>query len=184
MDYYGILELDYDDRFTITIDDIKKQYKNLARKYHPDKNRNSSDKFVQIKMAYDTLHDPVKKRIYDGFSYDGFSDEPFQLNQWSYKLLTKLARFVSPPITWKKDIILNVPIKNCRDEIMINYKRHIYSIEGIAICFNQISEEIRITIPKDFNFKEEVFTVENMGNYIIEDKKLVCGDLDLDFQFV
>lgn len=48
-------------------DDIKKSYKKLALKYHPDKNKShdASDKFNEIREAYDILSDPVKRKMYD-----------------------------------------------------------------------------------------------------------------------
>ncbi|KAL0489059.1 DnaJ [Acrasis kona] len=45
--------------------DIKKAYLSLAKKYHPDVNKNSQEKFKQITSAYDILSDDNKKREYD-----------------------------------------------------------------------------------------------------------------------
>lgn len=48
--------------------DIKKAYKKLILKYHPDKNINiSHEKFIEIKQAYDILNDNNKKKLYDNY---------------------------------------------------------------------------------------------------------------------
>ena len=74
-DYYKILEVNRNS----SIDDIKKQYKILAKKYHPDKGGNE-DKFKEISEAFQNLSDPLKKRNYDlnnlnldNYNYHGLS---------------------------------------------------------------------------------------------------------------
>ena len=62
-DYYHILGVakDTDDA------EIKKSYYKLAKKFHPDKNKdpNAEEKFKEISKAYETLSDATKRRIYD-----------------------------------------------------------------------------------------------------------------------
>lgn len=68
-----------------TIDEVKKAYRQLARKYHPDVNKESGaeDHFKKINEAYQILSDPQKKQAYDQFgsaAFDqnqGFGGNPF-----------------------------------------------------------------------------------------------------------
>ena len=59
---------------TATEDDLKKAYRKLARKYHPDVNpgkKEAEDRFKEISLAHDILTDPEKRKIYDEFGEDG-----------------------------------------------------------------------------------------------------------------
>ena len=67
--YYEILGIEID----ASIEEIKLAYRRLAKKYHPDMNKTdpkAKDKFIEIKNAYETLVDPVKRNIYDQSGYD------------------------------------------------------------------------------------------------------------------
>lgn len=66
IDYYNILGLSK----TAGTDDIKKAYRKLARKYHPDMNPNDAEahkKFQQINEANEVLSDPEKRKKYDAY---------------------------------------------------------------------------------------------------------------------
>lgn len=57
-------------------DDIKKAYRKLANKYHPDKNPDdpsAEEKFKEVKLAYETLSDDQKRSAYDQFGHDGLN---------------------------------------------------------------------------------------------------------------
>jgi curved DNA-binding protein len=68
-DYYKILGVEK----TASKEDIKKQYRKLARKFHPDVNPNNKEaeeKFKDISEAYDVLSDDEKRKKYDAFGAD------------------------------------------------------------------------------------------------------------------
>lgn len=69
-DYYEVLGLTK----TATDDEIKKAYRKIAIKYHPDRNpgnKEAEEKFKEAAEAYDVLHDPQKRQQYDQFGFDG-----------------------------------------------------------------------------------------------------------------
>jgi curved DNA-binding protein len=71
MDYYKILGVSKG----ATSDEVKKAYRKLALKYHPDKNNGSKDyeaKFKEISEAYAVLSDPEKRNQYDTYGSSGF----------------------------------------------------------------------------------------------------------------
>ncbi|NLJ33531.1 MAG: molecular chaperone DnaJ [Firmicutes bacterium] len=76
-DYYEVLGLSRD----ASQDDIKKAYRRLARKYHPDVNPEdptAEDKFKEVKAAYDVLSDPQKRAGYDQFGHSAFENGGYQ----------------------------------------------------------------------------------------------------------
>ncbi len=72
-DYYKILGIDK----KAGIDDIKKAYRKLALKYHPDRNpddkKRAEEQFKKISEAYAVLSDPEKRRQYDQFGSEQFN---------------------------------------------------------------------------------------------------------------
>lgn len=77
-DYYKILEVNK----TASQEEIKKAYRKLALKWHPDKNTapEATDMFKKINEAYDTLSDPEKRNIYDQFGKDGLNNHGMNFN--------------------------------------------------------------------------------------------------------
>src|SRR5258708_12375506 len=110
-DYYEVLVVEK----TATDEEIKKAYRKLAVKYHPDKNpgdKTAEDQFKELGEAYEVLCDPQKRELYNqyghsafdrrtgGFGRGGFHD-PFQV----FRQLFPRARLspVLPPRTGAHD---------------------------------------------------------------------------------
>ena len=71
-DYYEVLEV----ARTASADELKKSYRKLAVKFHPDKNagdKGAEEKFKEIGEAYDVLSDPEKRAAYDRFGHAAFA---------------------------------------------------------------------------------------------------------------
>lgn len=98
--YYKILEVD----FNTSADEIKKAYRRLALKYHPDRNPNISSKFfIEVTEAYEVLFDATKRQTYDNYFKQFLRDdeiateatgENFQnFNQWQERGETKAREY-------------------------------------------------------------------------------------------
>ncbi len=70
-DYYDVLGVSR----TASAEELKRAYRNLAKKYHPDINKapDAADKFKEIQAAYDTLSDDGKRRQYDRYGHEGMN---------------------------------------------------------------------------------------------------------------
>ncbi len=82
-DYYSILELTHE----ATIDDVKRAYRRLARKYHPDVNSspNAQEKFIAITEAYEFLLHKLTQpqgRLYSQYSTAGSKEAQEIIDEW------------------------------------------------------------------------------------------------------
>ena len=82
-DYYEVLGISKN----ASEDEVKKAFRKLAVKYHPDKEGGSEEKFKEINEAYEVLKDKQKRQRYDQFGHAGvggsgggagYSGNPFE----------------------------------------------------------------------------------------------------------
>ncbi len=108
-DYYDILGIprSADDK------EIKKAYRNLARKYHPDvcKDKGAEEKFKGINEAYSVLSDEQKKAQYDTMGHETFTNA----SKGSYTVEVHMGGVVSPP-TSRVLVISLISLAGVRDD--------------------------------------------------------------------
>ena len=76
-DYYEVLGVKQD----ANSDDLKRSYRKLALKHHPDRNKNdtqAAEKFKEAAEAYEVLNDPQKRQIYDQYGHAGLERGGYQ----------------------------------------------------------------------------------------------------------
>ena len=136
-DYYGILGVGRN----ASPEDIKKAYRNLAMKYHPDKagkDPSAELKFKEISEAYETLSDPQKKSSYDNPNPFGGGFNPFG-NGGGFEDLFSANRFTSG---FRSGFSRNNSVgRNIKARIMINLEE---TMKGITKKAN-ILRRIRCT---------------------------------------
>ncbi|KAM0888334.1 hypothetical protein ACQ4PT_028428 [Festuca glaucescens] len=99
-DYYKVLSLDYSS--DVGAEDVKRAYRRLALQYHPDvcppsRRAESTELFVELRRAYETLSDPVTRVQYDaklrtGYTASRPAADGFAREVWEAQLCVLRAR--------------------------------------------------------------------------------------------
>lgn len=107
-DYYEVLGVPS----TASQDDVKRAYKNLAKRFHPDKSTGDSERFKHINEAYEVLNDEHKRRNYDQFGdadyFPPTADPLQQIFQAMFASQTKHVKMVDT-------VTVNIPLQYVLD---------------------------------------------------------------------
>ena len=140
-DYYEVLELSKN----ASSEDIKKSYRKLAKKYHPDINKDpgAEEKFKEINEAYEVLSDPQKKQIYDQYGhaglenggmggFEGFSSGGFgDLNDIFESFMGGMGGFSNFGFGGSRSARSNAPIKGDNRYIQISIE-FLEAVKGVS----------------------------------------------------
>ncbi|MCB9687322.1 MAG: J domain-containing protein [Alphaproteobacteria bacterium] len=125
-DYYNILGIGRD----ASSDDVKRAYRVLARRWHPDRNQHDADaqqRFKDITEAYRTLSDPDKRVRYDKlgplYTEDGRPPRPEDLNQVANTVWGNLFRWRSTAkgedLRYTVSVTLEEVVTGCEKEVVV-----------------------------------------------------------------
>ena len=166
MNYYEVLEIDP----ISNKDEIRKQYRKLCLKYHPDKNNGNDEQFKKIKEAYEILYNDETRKKYDIqllFGYIEFTEEDMNiLNEYYNKIINsnefKLLKLLYKSIPNKNDIWNK--IKKKREYSIVR------AYKSIDICKLLHDEIINLYINiTDYKNKilKVIYIFTNNGNYYL-----------------
>lgn len=183
--YYKVLELE----FGCSGEAIKKSFRKLSLKYHPDKNRdNDSYKFVEINEAYEILSDPQKRQLYDS-QFPTISNDRSDNNLKSgldsifsnlFKNMANKSDHIYNQISKPPPIIksLEIPIETIYKEQHIPMEIERWIMDGLDK--NKEMERIYIDIPEGID-NNELIIIRDKGNI---NEMGISGDIKIFIKIV
>jgi curved DNA-binding protein len=132
-------------------EEIKKSYKKLAKKYHPDVNNGDDTKFKEINEAYDILKDPQKKERYDLGGFDtAMNQGGFSFTQGNFDDIIKEFFHSGPSRAFHRSPMRNKDIKigiRCTLEDIYFQTQKTLNVQ----LPNGSTKSVNVTIPVDAN---------------------------------
>ena len=136
-DYYKILKVEK----TATQEQIKKSYRKLALKYHPDKSKDNGEHFKKINEAYSVLSDPAKRKNYDTGASPHSNVNPFDIFNHFFNNKNPYQQQMSKNITFN--------IKVSIEQVCLNKKLNVgYKINDKCACCNGYKTKDKTPVSK------------------------------------
>jgi DnaJ-class molecular chaperone len=166
MDYYSILGV----KNNATQDEIKKAYKKLALKYHPDKNPEGEHLFIKLQEAYFVLSDPIKKAAYDKVTTENSS---FVGGGSIYSSLLNLFKKQFSDFLKKKlhDIKVTHTLK-ISDFLVRGYSRVDFIRRSLSQQLISVYTKIKLT-----NYQDDIFEFSGQGHQDIKSSLIIETDI-------
>lgn len=182
-DFYTILGIPR----TANDEEVKKAYKKLALRYHPDKNKdkNAEDNLKEIAQAYEVLTDKKKRDTYDRFGEDGLKQGCQPTNKlaskqnisvWSLRTHPKL--FVKPTIKSNLVIIQNAIMKvleGAHNAKTLRRMQNTISIHSKTCVHFLISFRNRLQFRALYSYDEkqnQIFKLDGVGPKSIDNEDI------------
>ncbi len=149
-DYYSILGVDK----TSSQDEIKKSYRKLAKKFHPDKNpgnKKAEEKFKEINEAYEVLGDPEKRKKYDTIGNDGSFQNGYNYDPSNYGFGNNIKYEYRTTETGEHSDFFNMFFGGSR----FDFNDIFNSGQGYSIKGEDIEADIEISIDEGFRGTEK-----------------------------
>ena len=165
-DYYKILEVEE----KASADEIKKSYRSLSKKYHPDVNPDGDEKFKEIAEAYDVLSNPDKKANYDNSKSNPFQGTPYA-DMFSQMFGKGNNQFRQPRRKNAPDKVIKVQVSPVESYLGLNKELHYVKNNHCQTCNGSGGEQQMCGTCKGQGFEIKTFGT----GFMVQQIRSVCN---------
>ena len=151
-DYYKILEVEE----KASADEIKKSYRSLSKKYHPDVNPNGEEQFKEIAEAYEVLSNPEKKANYDNSKLNPFNGTSYE-EMFSQMFGNRSNQFRQQRKKNAPDKIIKLQVSPVESYLGANKELHYVKNNHCQVCNGSGGEQQTCVTCKGQGFEIKTF---------------------------